>query len=125
MTFMYSNPIVMLQSVTYFAFFGTLNLKSKFINYISQLTLGVYLIHDNDYVRANIYKFLKVEKPIIDSYSIIVHVIVVSILIFVVCLIIEAIRQLLFKLIGKIKLSKKIKESYYNYINEIKVIENT
>ena len=59
MTFKYSNPIIIVQSVMYLSFFGTLNLKSKFINYISRLTLGVYFIHDNDYVRATIYKFLK------------------------------------------------------------------
>ena len=125
MTFKYSNPIIILQSVMYLSFFGTLNLKSKFINYISRLTLGVYFIHDNDYVRATIYKFLKVENPVIDSYNIIIHVIVVAVLIFISCSIIEAIRQLLFKLISKLKIAKKVRESYYNYINNIKVLENT
>lgn len=125
MTFKYSNPIIIVQSVMYLSFFGTLNLKSKFINYISRLTLGVYFIHDNDYVRATIYKFLKVENPIIDSYNIIIYVIAIAILIFIACLIIEAIRQLLFALISKLKIAKKIRESYYNYINNIKVLENT
>jgi len=52
---LYSSPIVIIQSILYFAFFGTFTFKNKLINSISPLMFGVYLIHDNRYIRQPIY----------------------------------------------------------------------
>ena len=117
MTLAYSNPIVIIQSVSFFTLFGTFKFKNKFINKMSQLTLGIYIIHDNTYVRKNIYKWLRIDGPKVVSYRYIIYVLVCAIIIYVGCTLIELIRQLLFKKISEFKVSKKIKEKYYSYIN--------
>ena len=54
----YSCPFVIIQSIAYFLYFGTLDFKSKFINKIASLTFGIYLIHDNNFMRRNIYIYM-------------------------------------------------------------------
>ena len=130
MTRAYSNPIVIIQSIAFFSFFGTLTIKSKLINKISKLTLGVYFIHDNYYIRRHIYKWIGLDGPLVISYKYVIYIFLATTLIYIGCSIIEWFRQLLFKGISKIKISRKIREKYYNYINNIyitkeeKLIEN-
>ena len=119
MTRAYSNPLIMIQSVAYFTFFSTLNIKSKFINKLSSATLGVYFIHDNKYVREKIYKWIGIDQPVISSYKYVLYALLTALLIYITCSIIELIRQLIFKVISKLKISRKIRESYYNYIKNI------
>lgn len=114
---LYSNPIVIIQTVAYFCFFETLNFKNKFINKVSSLTLGVYLIHNNIQIRHHIYKWLKIDNGVIYSYKFIPYVLLMVLLIYVVCSIIEWIRQVIFKFIYERKLSKKWRKKYRNYIN--------
>lgn len=95
----YSNPIILLQSLVYFLFFLTLDFQSKLINKISSLVLGVYFIHDNNYVRLWIYKFLKIDNGLIYSRRYILYFIVIVLVIFVLCLIIEYIRKKITKLL--------------------------
>lgn len=47
----YSNPIIILQTIFYFSLFSTINIKSKFVNKIASLSLGVYLFHDNQLIK--------------------------------------------------------------------------
>lgn len=122
MLILYSNPIVLIQSIAFFAFFSTLNIKSKIINKISSLTLGIYLIHDNNYTRTRMYKWLKIDNGYIYSYRFLIYMFVIAVLIFVVCLIIEQLRQLLFKFIYNRKISNRIRIKYKNWINNIKII---
>lgn len=97
----YNNPIVILQTVCYFLFFSTINLKSKFINKISKGIFGVYLIHDNNLVRGRLYNWLGINRGVmIYDSSIIIYCFLCAILILIVCLFIEFIRYLLFKLIS-------------------------
>ena len=112
----YSNPLIIFQSIAYFLFFETLSIKSKFINKCASLTLGVYLIHDNDFIRPYLYKFLKISNVTIKSYKFIVYVICISILIYVVCSFIEFIRQVIFKFIYNLSISHKLRKSYYSFI---------
>lgn len=117
----YSNPLIIIQSIAFVALFSTLKVKSNFINRISALTLGVYFIHDNDYVREVIYKFLRIDRPNIESYYFVLYAIVIAILIFITCLIIEYFRQLIFKILSNTKISQRIKENYYKKIKEVYV----
>lgn len=123
MTRAYSNPIIIIQSLAYFAYFQTLNVKSKFINKLSTLTLGVYLIHDNNHIREVLYKWTNIDIPNISSYSFILYAIGIALGIFITCLIVELIRKLLFKGINSLKISKKIREKYYNTIKDIYIKE--
>lgn len=115
----YSNPIVVIQSIAYFSFFTTLDFKSKFINYCSTLMLGVYFIHENNYVRDNLYQWLGIVNGPKESLSFIPYVFLIAIAIFIVCAIIEAVRQKVFSYIYKRKFATKIREKYYNYLKQI------
>lgn len=115
----YSNPLIIIQTIAYFEFFGTLNIKNKIINKIASLTLGVYMIHDNNFVRANIYKWLKIDNGPIYSYKFIIYIFLVAVVIYIVCSIIEYLRQLLFNFIYKLKISEKVRNKYYKTLHEI------
>lgn len=109
----YNNPIVVIQSAAYFIFFSTLKIKNKLLNQtiqsIAPLTLGVYLIHFNAYVREYLYKWLGLYNvDYIYPKEIIIKVIISVFLIFIVCIFIEKIRQVTINSISKIY-NKKIK----------------
>lgn len=117
----YNNIFIIIQSVVYFLFFKNLNFKNKLVNKIASLTMGVYLISDNNYVRHYIYKWLNIDVSPIYSFNFIAHIFLVTLIIFLTCLLIELIRQLLFKLIYNLKLSRTIRNKYYNFIRNIKI----
>ena len=117
----YSNPLIVIQSISYFCLFASLSIKyNKFINALGATTFGVYLIHDNNLVRGIIYKGFLLSNKKFYSYKIIIYIILVAIIIYITCTIIEIIRQKLFKIIYNLKLSKRIRNKYYNYINSFK-----
>lgn len=120
MSKLYSNPITILQSIFFFLFFKTLTLKGKWINKISKLTIGVYLIHDNNYVREQLYNFLKINTKI-TSYKFILYILAMSLLVYISCSIIELIRQYIFKFIYNRKIAKKVRNKYYNFLNNINI----
>lgn len=113
----YSSPFVIIQSVAYFCFFGTLNFRSKFINKLSALTFGVYLLHDHRKLRYHIYIWTKINNGPISSYKFIPFLLVMVILIYIVCSIIEWIRQVLFKFIYNRNISKKWRIKYRQYLD--------
>ena len=115
--FGYSNPVIIIQSIAYFAFFTTLNFKSKFINKIATLVFGVYLIHENMYLRWHEYKWLGIDNGPIYSCSFLIKALFISILLYIICLIIEFIRQKIFKFIYDRKISKRIRDGYYNWLH--------
>lgn len=121
MTLAYSNPIIMLQSVAFFLLFETINIKSNFINNISKLTLGIYMIHDNNFVRGKLYEMTNISTAPINSYSFILYVIFIACLIFVSCAVIEWLRQFIFRLIYERKFSIKIREKYYKFIHSFRI----
>lgn len=125
MTYAYSNPIIIIQTIFYFAYFGIHNIKSSFINKWSALTLGVYLIHDNSHVRYLLYKWLKIDAGPIKSYTFILYTLLIAIGIFLVCSIIELIRQLFFKIARKTCIYKNIRKRYYEIIENIKIKPET
>ncbi len=94
----YSSPFCIIQAISLFEIFNNINIKSKGINYISKYVIGVYLIHDNANIRHNIYKIIGIDAPF-SSYYAIIKVFLFTIAIFVVCLIIDIIRDKLFALI--------------------------
>lgn len=86
-------------SVSLFNYF--INKKSfnnKFINLISSATFGVYLIHDNNYIRSFLWNDIFHNKDYVSSNMILLHVLISVGLVFIVCVLIDLIRQ---KLIEK------------------------
>ena len=121
---LYNNPFVVIQSICFFEYFGTFNFKNKFVNKVASLVFGVYLIHDNNFSRELIYRFLKINNGPIYSYKFIFYVLFIAILIYVICAVIEYIRQILFKKIYNFKLSRLIREKYYEFIRNVKFINS-
>lgn len=121
---LYNNPFVIIQSICFFEYFGIISFKNKFINKVASLVFGIYLIHDNNFSRDLIYKFLKIDNGPIYSHKFIFYVLFIAILIYVICAVIEYIRQILFKKIYNFKLSRLIREKYYEFIRNVKFINS-
>ena len=89
--FLFSIIAYITNNANNFLYFETLSLKNSIINKVSATTMGIYLIHDNMYIRTWIYKFLKID---IGSYIIskkyLIYLFIVAIIIFCCCSIIEA-----------------------------------
>lgn len=119
----YSNPIIIIQSIAYFSFFTTLTLKSKIINKISGLMLGVYYIHENDHIRSKLYDWTGMLNSSKESFLIIIKMLLIAGLIFIISTIIELIRQKISIAISKTKFVKAAKKKYYDWSKSLHVVE--
>ena len=115
----FGSPIVIIQTIFYFLFFTTLNFKSRVINTISKCTLGIYLIHENIYVRDNLYGFLDYLNVKNITIKFIILIFLTAIAIFLVSMVIEILRQGLFKFIYKRKFSCKFRNFYRGYLEKL------
>lgn len=115
----FGSPIIIIQSIFYFLFFSTISLKSKIINIISKCVFGIYLIHENIYIRDNFYKLIPWFKTKNFGYKHIGMIFVVALLMFITCIIIDLVRKVIFKMISKLKISRKIVNSFKNYFNNL------
>ena len=113
----YSTPFVMIQTICYFAFFETLNIKSKFINFLSSCTFGIYLFNDHPIIRSIIYKALLVDNGKFNDYNIFVIVLFSIISIFIIGVIIECIRKFIIWVLLKLKPTQLFISKFKNLIN--------
>lgn len=94
--YIYSNIIVVIQTITLFMLFQTFKFSSKVVNTVSRTTFGIYLIHEHEFIKKYIYKLLKIDLGIkYTNLNVIFKCIYVSVIIFLACAIIERIRILL------------------------------
>lgn len=115
----YSNPIVLIQSISYFIYFGTLTLKSNVINKIGKNVVDVYLIHENYYISSVLYTWIGVSKWLnYSGYAIIALTILVPIIIFAVCILISFIKGLFCNFLESRKIYRKVSNIFYNYIEK-------
>jgi hypothetical protein len=95
----YNSIISFLAAVTLFQTFRGINIKSKKLNnlvfFVAPLTFAVYLIHEQDLLRPVLWEFLNPGKTANEPYMI-GYVLLCAVGIFVICCIIEFIRQFLF-----------------------------
>ena len=119
----YSNPIVIVQTVAFVLFFETLNIRSKIINDLATLTLGIYLVHDNPLMRGVLYQWLKIDNGPVSSYSFILYIFIVSFAIYFTASLVEWIRQLIFHWIYNRKIPTKIRQKYYSWLNKLQKID--
>ena len=101
--FRYSSPLVILQSCSYCLLFETFHFHNKLINFCAKSTLGIYLVHENIFVREVIYKILKIG-PYHRTLKSIVLFFIYTAIIYIGSLLIEMLRRLLSHIIHKIKL---------------------
>lgn len=86
-------------------FFQSFNINSKIINLISGAVFGIYLIHDNDIVYRKLWRgqTMNVASHLtLPKIDFVLYSIQTILGVFLGCLIIELIRQFIFKLIYKI-----------------------
>lgn len=116
----YNSPFVIFEAIVIFLLFGTFNIKSKIINKISSLTLGIYLIHENCYMQKIIYDILGLRvEYMISSKLFLLKVIICVIIIFVVCALIEFFRKKIFDLALKNKYISRFCDKFYDFLNRL------
>lgn len=115
----FASPIVIIQTVFYFLFFGTLTIKSKFINKVASASLGVYLISENIYIREFLYEKIKLTKVQIVTPKLLLYVFLLGIIIYIICTIIEILRKKIFTFIYNTKLAKKNRKFYQEYVKRL------
>ncbi len=95
-----NNPFVVLQCVFLFLFFANFRFYAKWINCISALNLGVYMIHDHDLIRVIIWdKLLNIQNlAFYQSHFYLIKIALICIAIYAVCACLEWLRSLLFRL---------------------------
>lgn len=88
---------------------------------ISTLTLGVYLIHDHPNVRSYIWNLFQ-PWSFVGSAKCFLVLIIDSIVIFIVCCILEWVRQKLFEIVGINKVICSLGNKIVNYIKNCLII---
>lgn len=114
----YNNPLIYFASIFYFLIFDNIKIKSKFINRVAGLMFGVYLIHENNSIKIQMFKkfgFLVGSY----SYRVIPKIFVVAAIILIVCSIIEYLRQILFRFVYNLKISEWNRRKYRGYIKSL------
>lgn len=114
----FSSPLVVLSSVFYLLFFETLQLKSKWINRLASLTFGVYLVHENSYVFSNLYSRIFPVVTEQTSCAILLKIFAVASILFVIGMLVEALRQLAVKLISRLSIIKKCQQRMSQYVRD-------
>ena len=101
-----ASPLVLGIAVCIFLLFRELDIKqNKVINRISASTLGVYLIHENIFVRPFIWrKIATIDINNVNVLQLILFAIIKCLAIFIICVIIDQIRMFIF---DRIKIGKK------------------
>ncbi len=117
--------IIFLSSISTFLMFLLIEIKNNYIEnivfFLGKCTFGVYLIHDNNYIRPILWNYVSkyVGKT---SGTYLISSFVIILLIFFSCALIDSIRNLLFKLLKKIPLFINTNDKISNYVNNF--IEN-
>ena len=117
----YNNPLIIIESIFFFSYFSELTLKSKIINSLSSVALDIYLVHDN-------YLLRKLYKPVNDyiyprvlGLKYIIIIFIVTMLIFIICIIIGYIRKFIFNKINRLKIVKNKKIKLKNRIDSLEL----
>ena len=99
----YSNPFVVLSSVCALMFFKDLHFHSRIINMFASTTIGIYALHEFKFNRQWIWNVFNFEKYDCSNLGVnIARIVVIMLLIFLVCSLIELVRQQLFRGVGSL-----------------------
>lgn len=94
------NIFAILQCICLMLFFKNLKFKSKIINYVSTYTLAVYIIHEHislsNYIWGNVIVF---HIEYFNSAFYPLKTVIICILIFMFCMVLEFIRRIIFKFV--------------------------
>ena len=113
------SPLVIIESISYFLFFKNMNFRSKIINFIAGTTFGIYLLHENIYISFNLYDWLNLGKHANEGIKMIGMVIILGLIIFIICMIIEIIRRAIFSFFYNRKFAFKNREKIKDFIKSL------
>ncbi len=98
----YNSFVVLITAVCLFITFSKIKVENvhvqKLISYVAPLCMGIYLIHDNESARGFIWQGLIELEPTPAAPFIVAGYVI---LVFVVCMMIEVIRTIIFHLVDK------------------------
>lgn len=101
----FDSPICIIIAASMFVIFKNIKLKSRVINIIASTTLGVYLIHDNIFIRQLLWnsgRIVDIQSHIFDGKIQFILFSIATILgTFIVCSVIEMLRSQISKRISK------------------------
>lgn len=91
--------VCLLLAISIFAWIGSKNIGyNKYINKVAATAFGIYLIHDNNFVRSFLWNdLLHMKHLVFQPAYIVLYDLLLCVAIFVICSLLEFIRQLLFK----------------------------
>lgn len=119
--FSYNNIFNIIGSISLFMVFSKLKFESNIVNYISKHTLGIYIYHVNAFINVAIWRMIFKTNQYYTSKYLILNCIGSVIVVFLVGLIIDSIREKLFN----VTIEKALKNSkIYNYEFKIEDDEN-
>lgn len=98
----YNNILVLGAAVSLFLFFERLDFTNVMINQVAGLTLGVYLIHEHALIRQILYKMVDWNFTEMNSFEFLGFIFGFVAIIFISCVLIEKLRQLLFVKMSKV-----------------------
>ena len=94
----YNNVINIISAIALFDIFKVIKLKTnKCINYIATYTFSTYIIHVNSFIIVDLYRKLFKCDQYYNSNLLIVNLILTVLGIYIICIVIEFIRRVLFK----------------------------
>jgi hypothetical protein len=89
-----NSPFILASSVELLIGFAKMKpVYNKVLNKFASATLGVYLIHENSYVKPYLWNTLLKNSQMYESSFLIVHALVSIIAVYLVCVLIDLIRQ--------------------------------
>lgn len=115
---MYSIWIV-LPAISLFCIFKDLKIKySKIINYLGGISLGVYLLHENDYMRPILWKQWFTLDKLQQDWQFVFYIFGSIVMLYIAAIVIEFLRKnIIEKNVLKIKYIDKLCNKVDNYIN--------
>ena len=91
---------MIIQTISVVLFFSQIKyhkIMAKIISFFGPLTFGIYLIHNHNLIKKNIIgNLFKKESNSLSLNSIIKFLLIKGLIVFIICIIIEYIRNLLF-----------------------------
>lgn len=83
----------LLRAICFFMIFERMTIpQNKYINHISATTFGVYLIHEHYIIRPLLWKKVFINAQFQDSLMLIPYSVIVSIIVYIACILIDLIR---------------------------------
>ncbi len=113
------SPLVLIQSISYFLFFKNMSFNSRVINFIGGTTFGIYLLHENRYIRDNLFEWLNMSSHANGGIKLVCMVILLGIIIFISCMTVEIIRKAIYKFFYKRKFALKLRNKVQDFIKSL------